>query len=72
MKWINANKKKPEAGKLVIVYTPDDVILDSNVLLGCYWDDTDNWTVYDFETFKTLRVTHWRSIPKEPLKYKTT
>ncbi|MEL6667693.1 MAG: DUF551 domain-containing protein [Bacteroidota bacterium] len=64
--WNIANMIKPESGKMVMVYTPDKTIHKSNVLLGIYWDDSDSWTVYDFESTRDLTVTHWREIPEGP------
>lgn len=67
MNWINAKKRKPTSGKLVLIYTPEQPILDSHVLIGTYWKDTKDWTVNDFEKVKDLIVTHWMPIPKPPL-----
>ena len=64
--WYIASRIKPKSGCLVMVYTPDNTIQESNVLMGIYWDDTDNWTVYDFEKTNDLIVTHWKYIPQPP------
>lgn len=67
MNWKNANRQKPESGKLVMIYTPEKTVLSSNVLMGIYWDDTGDWTVYDFESTHDRIVTHWKEVPKPPL-----
>lgn len=65
--WKNANKTKPQSGKLVLIYTPQETIHLSNVLLGIYWSDTNDWTVFDFGRSKELIVTHWKELPRPPL-----
>lgn len=67
MRWINANKRKPESGKLVLIYTPGRTILGSPVLMGIYWEDDSSWIVYDWDRERDRIVTHWGEIPKPPL-----
>jgi hypothetical protein len=69
--WIDAKKRKPKSGRIVLVYTPDRTILELNVLLGTYWDDTKDWAIYDFEKTRDLIVTHWMPLPKRPNKTNT-
>ncbi len=64
--WNIADRNKPKSGDLVMIYTPENTIQKSNILMGTYWDDTEDWTVYDFERTKELIVTHWKAIPQPP------
>lgn len=64
--WISVESAVPEQGKHVLVFAPDCNIIGSN-LVGCYYDDEDCWTVYDFEQAKLMeRVTHWMPMPEPP------
>jgi hypothetical protein len=65
--WISVKKRKPKTGRIVLVFTRDETIIGTdNILLGTYFSDTKNWTVYDFESRRELNVTHWMPMPKHP------
>ena len=64
--WNIADRIKPDSGKIVMIFTVEKTILGTDILLGTYWDDTDDWTVYDFEKTKELRVSHWKELPQPP------
>lgn len=66
MNWISTNRRKPTDNEVVLVFAPNCQIIGP-VLIGCYFDDTDTWTVYDFSDSKLSEiVTHWMPLPESP------
>lgn len=65
-KWISVNKKTPSDNREVLVYAPDCNVIGS-ILIGCYFDDSRTWTVYDFGgSDLNALVTHWQELPPKP------
>jgi len=65
--WINIDDEVPENSSEVLVYAPDRDIIGP-VLIGCYFDDDNSWTVYDFDEGGQIDslVTHWMPLPEPP------
>lgn len=64
--WISTNEYVPSASAEVLVYAPECDIIGS-ILVGCYFSDSDTWTVYDFsESSLDTIVTHWMNLPDAP------
>jgi hypothetical protein len=67
MKWIKVKNRKPENSDTVLVFAPNCNII-GHVLIGCYFVDSDDWTVYDFNDSKLDElVTHWMPLPDKPI-----
>lgn len=63
--WVSVEDRLPEEGIKVLVFAPDRDIIGSK-LLGSYFYDSKEWTVYCFrDTIRTL-VTHWQPLPNPP------
>lgn len=64
-KWIPVEERLPEDSDPVRVYAPECNIIGQD-LVGCYFNGTKTWTVYDFFDSKlNERVTHWQ-LPSPP------
>jgi len=67
MEWIDVNKKLPKSSnEEVLVYAPNCDII-GQILIGRYFDDTNTWTVYDFEEANLEGlVLAWMPLPEPP------
>lgn len=66
MNWISIEERKPKNDSEVIVFAPNCRVIGS-ILIGCYYNDTDSWTVYDFGESKLDEpVTHWMPLTEPP------
>jgi len=65
-KWINADERKPEYNKGVLVFIPDE---DFHITSGM-WDISDKWVLLDDYRKSECKVTHWMELPKVPEQFK--
>lgn len=65
-KWISVKDALPEDSKEALVFAPACNII-GKMLIGCYYHESDTWTVYDFRDSKLNEaVTHWMPLPEPP------